>query len=364
MTRFEGVDLSRPQLEELAELVSLDDEARCGRLRAAASALKKEVMGPVVYFRGLIEFSNVCTKNCLYCGIRRDSRIKRYTMTREEILECAHFAHAHRYGSVVLQAGERDDPAFVDFVDDLVKSIKELSDGKLGITLSVGEQTKETYARWFASGAHRYLLRIETSSRELYQKLHPAGHDYERRVACLSTLRDVGYQVGTGVMIGFPHQTAKDLARDILFFQEHDVDMVGMGPYVLHEQTPLAPEVDNTEEAKQTRLRLALNMVALTRLVLQDVNIAAATALQSLHPQGREQAIQAGANVIMPNLTPTQYRESYLLYENKPCTNEDSDMCRGCLQKRIESVGERIGWDEWGDAKHFFRRTGREPFRS
>jgi biotin synthase len=360
MAFFEEIDLSRAELSDLANLVATPDGTRADRLREAAYALKKEMLGPVVYFRGLIEFSNICTKNCLYCGIRRENSVERYKMPREEILECARFAHAHRYGSVVLQSGERDDPPFVDFVDDLVRSIKELSGGKLGITLSVGEQTKDTYARWFASGAHRYLLRIETSSRELYGKLHPAGHDYDQRVECLKALKQIGYQVGTGVMIGFPHQTAEDLARDILFFREHDIDMIGMGPYVLHEQTPLAPEVDNSDAAKAKRLSLALNMVALTRLVLRDVNIAAATALQSLDPQGREKAIQAGANIIMPNLTPTKYRESYLLYENKPCTHEDSDMCRGCLQKRIESVGERIGWDEWGDARHFFARTSQK----
>lgn len=356
---FDGVDLSRPTLHDLATLVSIENAARAQRLRDAAYAVKKEETGPVVYFRGLIEFSNVCTKNCLYCGIRRDNRIERYTMTREEIIDCARFAHEHRYGSLVLQSGERDDSAFVDFVDGLVREIKALSGGKLGITLSVGEQTPETYARWFASGAHRYLLRIETSSEQLYRKLHPADHDYRRRLACLAALRDIGYQVGTGVMIGFPHQTPEDLARDILFFREQDVDMIGMGPYVLHASTPLAAGVDNSEAAKIRRLSLALNMVALARLVLRDVNIAAATALQSLDPQGREKALRAGANIIMPNLTPTKYRENYLLYENKPCTNEDSDMCRGCLEKRIASVGERIGWDEWGDARHFFERRAK-----
>jgi biotin synthase len=221
----------------------------------------------------------------------------------------------------------------------------------------VGEQTPETYGRWFESGAHRYLLRIETSSRELYRKLHPADHDFEKRVDCLRALKEIGYQVGTGVMIGLPFQTAEDLACDVLFFRDNDIDMIGMGPYVFHEQTPIAGEVDNSEGTKGKRFTHSLNMVAVTRLLMRDVNIAAATALQALDPKGREKAVMAGANVIMPNLTPTKYRDDYLLYENKPCTNEDSDMCRGCLERRIDSIGERIGWDEWGDSRHFFRRT-------
>lgn len=363
-TMFDMMDFSNPNLDEISELLSTEDEGDVAKLHEAAYAVKRDEVSPVVYFRGLIEFSNVCTKNCFYCGIRRDNRIERYSMTRDEILDCACFAYENRYGSVVLQSGERDDPEFIEFVDDLVRSIKKLSDGRLGITLSVGEQTFETYRRWFVSGAHRYLLRIETSSRPLYERLHPADHDFDRRVECLRLLREIGYQVGTGVMIGLPFQAPEDLARDIVFFRERDIDMIGMGPYVLHEGTPLATEVDNSKEAKARRLALSLNMVALTRLVMPDVNIASATALQALHPEGREMAVRAGANVIMPNLTPTGYRDDYLLYENKPCTEEDSDMCRGCLERRIESIGETIGWDEWGDSRHYFRRIEAGSVRS
>lgn len=352
------MDFSNPQLSEIIDFLSMEEGADLERLRESAYAVKRDEVGPVVHFRGLIEFSNVCTKNCNYCGIRRDNRIERYTMTREEVLDCARFAFENRYGSVVLQSGERDDPAFVDFVDDLICSIKELSAGKLGITLSVGEQTPKTYGRWFDSGAHRYLLRIETSSGELYRRLHPSDHEFERRVDCLKSLREIGYQVGTGVMIGLPFQTAEDLARDVLFFRDMDIDMIGMGPYVLHEHTPLAGEVDNSGNAKAKRFMRSLNMVAVTRLVMRDVNIAAATALQVLDPAGREKAVKAGANVIMPNLTPTKYRDDYRLYEDKPCAAEDSDICLGCLQRRIDSIGETIGWDEWGDSRHFFRRTG------
>jgi biotin synthase len=359
----ERVNFSNPKVDKIAGLLAMEEGPDLERLYESAYALKRGEVGPVVYFRGLIEFSNVCTKNCSYCGIRRENRIGRYAMKREEILDCARFAFKNRYGSVVLQSGERDDPPFVDFVDDLVRSIKELSGGELGITLSVGEQTPETYGRWFESGAHRYLLRIETSSRELYRRLHPADHEFEKRVDCLRALREIGYQVGTGVMIGLPFQTVEDLARDVLFFRDNDIDMIGMGPYVFHERTPLADEIDNSEVMKGKRFTRSLNMVAVTRLLMRDVNIAAATALQALDPTGREKALKAGANVIMPNLTPTKYRDDYLLYENKPCTHEDSDMCRGCLEGRISSIGETIGWDEWGDSRHFFRRTEKRSER-
>ncbi len=346
-----------PDEETLAELLSIEDPSDCERLHKAAYAVKERGVGPVAYFRGLVEFSNVCTNNCHYCGIRRDRQINRYTMTKGEILECAAVALKNRYGSLVLQSGERDDPEFIDFVNDAVREIKRQDNGKIGITLSCGEQTEETYRRWFEAGAHRYLLRIESSDSTLYAKLHPADQNFERRVECLRSLRRTGYQVGTGVMIGLPFQTAEHLARDILFFKGMDIDMIGMGPYVLHDDTPLAAEVVNTPEEKARRLFLALRMIALTRIAMPDVNIAAATALQALDPKGREKAILAGANVVMPNLTPTKYRGDYLLYENKPCVDEDSDMCLSCLERRIQSIGETVGWDQWGDSKHFFKRT-------
>jgi biotin synthase len=213
--------------------------------------------------------------------------------------------------------------------------------GELGITLSLGEQTEDVYRAWFDAGAHRYLLRVETTNRELYRALHPVTHDFDARIECLQRLRRVGYQVGTGVMIGLPGQTTEDLANDIAFFRDHDIDMIGMGPYVLHSDTPLADVLDSIDP--ETQLELGLKMIAVTRLVLRDVNIAATTALQALNPVGREMGLQAGANIIMPNLTDTQYRESYQLYEGKPCMDEDSSMCRGCLQRRVAGIGETIG---------------------
>jgi biotin synthase len=323
-----------------------------------ARELKESVVGKKVYFRGLIEFSNVCSKDCLYCGIRKSNKkVVRYNAADEEILQACRFAWENRFGSVVLQSGELESKAFVKRVDNLLKKIKQLSNNELGITLSCGEQSLETYRRWFESGAHRYLLRIEASNRELYHKIHPETpkHSFERRVEALHFLRETGYQVGTGVMIGLPFQTLEDLANDLLFFKKIDIDMCGMGPYIEHEHTPLYA-FRQLLQPKQERFNLALNMIAALRLLMPDINIAAATALQAIDPAGREKALTVGANVIMPNLTPCEYRKEYLLYEDKPCLDEDAELCRNCLEARIELAGSEIGYSEWGDSKHFFRR--------
>ncbi len=315
-------------------------------------------VGNKVYFRGLIEFSNICAKNCLYCGIRKgNEKVIRYNVSDEEILESCRFAWENRFASVVLQSGELSAPAFVKRVDDLLKKIKQISNGELGITLSCGEQTMDTYKRWFESGAHRYLLRIESSNRELYYKIHPEDetHSFEKRVQSLGFLKEAGYQVGTGVMIGLPFQTYEHLADDLLFFKKIDIDMCGMGPYIEHEDTPLY-EHRNLLKSKQERFDLALNMIAVLRLLMPDINIAAATALQAIDPAGREKALAIGANVIMPNLTPAAYREEYQLYEDKPCLDEDAELCRNCLEARIHVAGAEIGYGEWGDSKHFSRR--------
>lgn len=343
--------------EELAFLLSLKGTARQILLEKAAE-VKKAVVGSKVYFRGLVEFSNICSKDCLYCGIRKSNRnVVRYNATDEEILEACRFAWENRFGSVVLQSGELESKTFVKRVDNLLKKIKQLSNNELGITLSCGEQTRETYRRWFESGAHRYLLRIEASNRELYYKIHPETpkHLFERRVEALHFLRETGYQVGTGVMIGLPFQTLEDLAGDLLFFKAMDIDMCGMGPYIEHEHTPLY-QFRHLLKSKQKRFDLALNMIAALRLLMPDINIAAATALQAIDPAGREKALTIGANVIMPNLTPCEYRKEYLLYEDKPCLDEDAELCRNCLEARIELAGSEIGYNEWGDSKHFQKR--------
>jgi biotin synthase len=221
----------------------------------------------------------------------------------------------------------------------------------------LGEQTEETYRRWREAGAHRYLLRIETTNPELYAKIHPADHSLAERKECLARLRRTGYQVGTGVMMGLPGQTMEDLANDILFLKEIDIDMVGMGPYIPHSDTPMGKEVPPyTDEQKKASLELGLRMIAVTRIMLRDVNIAAATALQALEYTGREQGLRCGANVIMPNVTETDYRPKYQLYDNKPCTDENSSMCRGCLDGRIKGIGETVGFGEWGDSPHYHKR--------
>jgi len=348
-----------PTADDLRRLLSLEDETELQQLYAAAYEVKLRHIGKKVSLRGLIEISNICAKDCYYCGIRKSNHaVKRFRMTRDEILKEAMWIFHHRYGSIVLQSGEVCAPEFVDFIVDVVQEIKTQSGGKLGITLCLGEQTEETYRRWFAAGAHRYLLRIEESDPELYKQLHPADHDYDARRKCLTLLRQVGYQVGTGVMSGLPGQTVDHLVNDLLFFKEMDIDMIGMGPYLLHHQTPLAETVKDFNPARQ--LKWGLKMIACARLLLKDVNIAATTALQALDPQGREKGLLAGANVIMPNVTDVSFRPSYQLYDNKPCLDENSLQCRGCLQRRVESIGETILWDEWGDSRHFFNRRKKQ----
>ena len=342
---------------DLIQLLEAEGNDR-KRLFDAAARKKVEVVGRKVYFRGLVEFSNVCSKDCLYCGIRKSNeKVVRYEASDDEILAACRFAWENRFGSVVLQSGELSSPAFVDRVDRLLKAIKKLSNGELGITLSCGEQTRETYQRWFESGAHRYLLRIESSTPELYQRIHPQNnlHGFDKRIECLQLLRETGYQVGTGVMIGLPFQTMEHLANDLLFMKQIDIDMVGMGPYIEHEETPLY-QFRHTLKSKEERFDLALKMVATLRLVMPDINIAAATALQAIDPAGREKALTVGANVIMPNLTPCDFRKGYQLYEGKPCLDEDADLCKNCLEARIELAGSEIGYGEWGDSRHFQNR--------
>lgn len=342
--------------EELVRLILAEGEER-KQLFQQAQTVKLANVGNKVYFRGLIEFSNICSKDCLYCGIRKSNgKVVRYEATDDEILDACRFAWENRFGSVVLQSGELSSNHFIQRVDLLLRKIKEMSGGELGITLSCGEQTLETYRKWRESGAHRYLLRIESSNPDLYRKIHPDNdfHSFERRLQALRDLKTAGYQVGTGVMIGLPFQTIENLADDLLFLKQMDVDMVGMGPYIEHEDTPMY-EFRSSIQSKQERFDLALKMVAILRLLMPDINIAAATALQAIDPAGREKALTIGANILMPNLTPCVYRKEYQLYENKPCLDEDAELCRNCLEARIELAGCEIGYGEWGDSKHYLK---------
>jgi biotin synthase len=345
----------RPNRDELVKMLSLSDEKEIRQLYERAYAIKKEYVGTKVYFRGIIELSNICSKNCLYCGIRSGNKnVKRYMMEREEILAEARWCFEQRYGSLVLQAGEREDKKWTSFITSLIRDIKEVSDNKLGITLSLGEQTEEVYQDWFEAGAHRYLLRIETSNPELYKTLHPKDHSFQRRLRCLRDLNKLGYQTGTGVMMGLPGQTAGDLADDILFFHDEDMDMLGMGPFIPHKDTPLGHLIESYDP--DDALEKGLKMIAACRIALKDVNIASTTALQALMPTGRELGLLAGANVIMPNVTDTRYREGYQLYEGKPGLDENALSSRLSLEKSILSIGETIGYGEWGDPKHYFNK--------
>jgi biotin synthase len=227
----------------------------------------------------------------------------------------------------------------------------------MGITLSMGEQDEETYREWFEAGATRYLLRIETSNEDLYRKIHPAdqNHDFTTRLQALHNLKKIGYQTGTGVMIGLPFQTIEDLADDLIFMRNLDLDMCGMGPYIEHPDTPLWQYRD-TLLSKQERFNLTLKMIALLRIMMKDINIASTTAMQTLDPQGREKGIRAGANVVMPNLTPVKYRENYLIYENKPGVKNDAGETLAELERNIHDAGEEVGYGNTGTSKHFLNR--------
>lgn len=328
------------------------------RLFEHSARIKEEYVGNKVYFRGLIEFSNICSKNCLYCGIRRDNaRVNRYHLSTDEILVAARFAFENNYGSLVLQSGEVDTANYVTQVERILLEISKITHGKLRITLSCGEQDKDTYQRWYDSGANRYLLRIESSNPLLYRRLHPPDgfHSYQRRLDCLYSLQKIGYQVGTGVMIGLPFQTLEDLAGDLLFMKQFDIDMVGMGPYLEHEHTPLYVFRDQLLP-REERFQLALKMISVLRILMKDINIAATTALQAIDKLGREKAVKVGANVIMPNITPGRYRDDYLLYQNKPCTDENAEDCKTCLEARIALADHEIAYGEWGDSPHFRKK--------
>jgi biotin synthase len=339
---------------EIVSLLASEGDAKT-KLFERAAAVKRQFVKDKVYFRGLIEFSNFCSKNCLYCGIRKGNRfVDRFILSDEEILDAARFAWENRYGSIVMQSGEIRGKAFTRRITGLLEKIRVMSNGNLRVTLSCGEQSKATYREWFSAGASRYLLRIETSDRGLYYKIHPndKNHSFDKRVQCLHDMKDIGYQLGTGVMIGLPFQTLEPLADDLLWIKALDADMIGMGPYIEHEHPPLAEFSDQLLPLEK-RLELALKMIAVLRIMMPDINIAAATALQAIDKLGREKAIMAGANVIMPNVTPGSYRDSYKLYDNKPCTNENAEDCTTCLELRVALTKNNIAWGEWGDSQHY-----------
>ena len=344
--------------EDVVKLLQTESEDKTALFEKAAE-VKQEYVEDNVYFRGLIEFSNVCMKDCFYCGIRKDNKkIRRYNLGDDEILTAAKFAYDNRFASIVLQSGEINSSSFVKRIDNLLKKISKTTKGKLRVTLSLGEQSKETYLRWYESGAHRYLLRIESSNPELYKKLHPddENHRFEKRIEALNNLKETGYQTGTGVMIGLPFQTYEDLANDLLFMKNFDIDMVGMGPYIEHLNTPLY-EYRHLLMSREQRFQLTLKMIAILRILMKDINIASATALQAIDKIGREKALKVGANVIMPNITPGEYRDDYRLYEDKPCTDDSAEDCISCLEARIALANNKVAYNEWGDSIHYSKRN-------
>jgi biotin synthase len=346
--------------DDIIKLLNCEGEDRTLLFKMSAD-IKEKFIGNKVWFRGLIEFSNICGKDCLYCGIRKGNKnLKRYSLDDDEILAAAKFAYRNRYGSIALQSGELESSFVTGRIENLLRKIREMSNGELGVTLSVGEQEPEVYKRWFDAGAHRYLLRVESTNPSLYCKIHPADskHRFSRRLECLKNLQEIGYQTGTGVMIGLPFQTMDDLAGDLLFMKEFDIDMCGMGPYIEHADTPLIKHAGTLMPLKK-RFDLTLKMIALIRIMMKDINIVAATALQAIDPIGREKAVKIGANIIMPNITPGKYRDSYKLYDNKPCTNDSAEDCQSCLEARVSLADAEVIYGEWGDSKHFSARRSR-----
>ena len=301
-------------VDELAKMLASEDGGLWREIFAAAREVKARCGKAETLPRGLIECSNACAKDCLYCGIRRGSaKVPRYLIPEEEVKECIDEARRRGYPAVAFQAGEIEGEANTSYYERLIAICRGLE-----VTLSLGEQTEEVYRRWKDAGAMRYLIRIETSNRELYARIHPAECSFERRLGCIRTLKRLGYVTGSGVMIGLPGQAVEDLARDIVFYGDEGLDMVGMGPYVPNGDTPMGTEVKMQGEGEQRRFDLSLRMIALTRLYLHGVNIVAATALEALDPEGgRNRGIEAGANVVMPVLTPEKYRRCYDLYPGK-----------------------------------------------
>ena len=291
-----------------SEITALLTEKDAACLFEAAARVRKAFVGDAVYLRGLVEFSNYCKNDCLYCGIRRsNTKAARYRMTPDEIVQTARQAVEYGYKTVVLQSGE--DVWFdADKMADIVSRIKALG---AAVTLSLGEKTREEYAAYRQAGADRYLLRIETTDKALYEKLDPQMN-WDNRARCLYDLKDLGYEVGSGSLVGLPGQTAESLAEDLLFFKSLPVDMAGIGPFIPHPDTPLAGE------SAEGHLDLSLRMMALMRLLLPDINIPATTAMETLHPRGRLLALSCGANVIMPNVTAETFCKRYQLYPGKP----------------------------------------------
>ena len=316
--------------EELAALLA--DEGAEEEMAAAADRTRRAYVGDEVHLRGLIEFSNYCKQNCLYCGLRRDNgKAERFRLSRAEIVALAEKAKAAGYPTVVMQSGE-DAWFTAERLAEIVREVKRLG---LTLTLSVGERPRDEYRLLREAGADRFLLRIETTDRALYERLDP-GMSFENRLRCLADLKALGYEVGTGCLVGLPGQTVDSLAADILFFQSIDADMVGIGPLVPNGDTPLGGEPPGD-------MRLVRRVVSAIRLLLPEANIPATTAMETLQPGARELMLRSGANVVMPNVTEGEARRKYALYPGKACVADTPDHCRACMEGRIRAMGRTVG---------------------
>ena len=329
--------------EQLEYLLTTDEPETLELLRARAEAVRKEHYGNAVYIRGLIEFTNYCRNNCYYCGIRRDNeKADRYRLSAKDIVDCCKRGYELGFRTFVLQGGE--DGYFTDErLCDIISDIK-LKYPDCAVTMSVGERSKESYQRMYDAGADRYLLRHETADEQHYGRLHPAELSLAHRKECLWTLKEIGYQIGCGFMVGSPYQTIDNLYQDLSFIHELQPHMVGIGPFIPHKDTPFAGQTAGT-------LNMTLRLLSILRLMEPKVLLPATTALGTIHPLGREKGILAGANVVMPNLSPCEVRDKYLLYDNKICTGDEAAECRFCMSKRMESIGYQVVVDR-GDYKY------------
>lgn len=329
-------------LDEYKYLIDHRDEQAIRYLAHKARAVTNQIYGRDIYVRGLIEFSNICRNDCLYCGIRRSNRhCIRYRLTKEEILACCKDGYELGFRTFVLQSGEDayfNDDVLCDIVATIRKAYPDCA-----ITLSVGERSYESYQRLYDAGADRYLLRHETANREHYHKLHPTNMSYTRRMRCLADLRKIGYRVGVGMMVQSPFQTSLDLACDLQFIQTFKPDMCGIGPYIVHSETPF-------KDHKSGTLELTCFLLSVIRLIHPSILLPATTALGTIDPVGREKGVLAGANVIMPNVSPARVRKEYALYDNKICVGDESAQCRNCLEQRMEAIRYRVVTDR-GDRK-------------
>lgn len=310
----------------------LKDDVGQEKLLREADKVRHDNVGDEVHLRGLIEFSNICRNNCLYCGIRRDNKLlQRYRMSEDELIETARRGAELGFKTIVMQSGE---DMYYD-TGRMCRIIETIKKFDVAVTLSLGERKYEEYKDFRNAGADRYLMRIETTDKDLYHRLDPAM-SWQHRYECLLMLKELGYELGSGSMVGLPGQSLESIADDLLFMQELEVDMAGIGPFIPHQQTPLKDTAGGT-------LDLALRTMALMRIMLPDINIPATTAMESLHPQGRIKALQSGANVVMPNITEGEYRKLYELYPGKICVNDTPAHCRSCIGLKIMSIGRTIG---------------------